>query len=201
MPVKINHGYHPASRRLLRDERGVTAVEFAMIAPVFLLIISGIIEFAMIMFTTTVMESATNSTSRMGKTGFNPSGVTRQQAIIDSVANRTAGLLNAGLITITSQVYSDFSKIGQPEPCINPINPPCGGTPGVNFNDINGNGTWDSDMGSAGLGNQGDIVVYSVTYPWNIMSPIMRPFLGSVFNITVRSVVRNEPFGTLPGGR
>ncbi len=179
-----------------RAQDGVTALEFAMIAPVFLLIVTGIIEFAMIMFTTTVMESATNSTSRMGKTGYNTAGLTRQQSIIASVANRTAGLLDASKITVTSKVYTDFASVGKPEPCISPTTPPCPGVAGVNYNDINGNGTWDSDMGAAGLGSQGDVVVYSVSYPWPIMSPLMVPLLGSIYTITVRSVVRNEPFGT-----
>ena len=184
------------SRNFLRAQDGVTAVEFAMIAPVFLLIICGILEFSMIMFTTSVMENATTNTSRLGKTGFVPSGMTRQQAIINNVASKTAGLLDSTKIVITSKVYSDFTKIGKPEPCLNPVTPPCPGTSGINFSDTNGNGTWDTDMGTAGLGNEGDVVVYSVNYPWPIMTPLMVPILGSIYTITVRSVVRNEPFGT-----
>lgn len=181
-------------RRFLRCEEGITAVEFAFIAPVFLLLVMGIVEFSLIMFTTTVMESATNSTARYGKTGSNPSGVTRQQAITDNITSRTAGLLDPAKISITSTVYSDFDDVGQPEPCVSPSSPPCPGVAGTNYVDVNGNGAWDSDMGQAGLGNAGDVVVYSVTYPWTIMSPLVVPFLGSTFNITVRTVVRNEPF-------
>lgn len=179
---------------LLHAQEGTTALEFAFIAPVFLLIISGVIEFSMIMLTTSTMESATNSTSRLGKTGYTPGATTRAQAIIDSVNNRTASLLDRNKINITSKVYSDFTKVGKPEPCINPVNPPCTGVAGVNYVDTNGNGSWDQDMGAVGLGNAGDVVVYTVTYPWPIMSPLMRPILGSTYNITVRSVVRNEPF-------
>ncbi len=188
----------PRRPRLLREQDGVTALEFAMIAPVFLFIVSAIIEFSMIMFTTTVMEGATSVTSRMGKTGYIPGGSTRSDAIIASINSHTAGLLDSTKIVMTTKVYSDFTKIGQPEPCISPVNPPCGGVPGVNFVDVNGNGTWDSDMGAAGLGSEGDVVVYTVTYPWPILSPIMKPILGNYYNITVRAVVRNEPFGTLP---
>lgn len=192
---------HTVSKHsLVRSQDGATALEFAFIAPVFLLIISGVIEFSMIMLTTSTMESATNATSRLGKTGYVPGGTTRQQAIIDSVSTRTASLLDKNKITITSTVYSDFTKIGQPEPCLNPVNPPCNGAVGVNYVDTNGNGSWDSDMGLAGLGNAGDVVVYTVSYPWPIMSPLMRPMLGNTYNITVRSVVRNEPF-VVAGGR
>ena len=180
--------------RLWREQDGVTALEFAIIAPVFLLVLCAIIEFSMIMFTTSVMEGATSATARMGKTGYSSGLYTRQQTIVNNINARTAGLLDASKITMTTMVYSDFTKIGQPEPCI--THSPCNGIAGVNFVDINGNGTWDSDMGAAGLGNPGDVVVYTVSYPWPILSPIMRPMLGSTYNITVRTVIRNEPFGT-----
>lgn len=181
---------------LLRDKSGITALEFALIMPVFLLMVMGIIEFSSIMFTTAVMESATNITSRLGKTGYVAEGTTREQQIIDSVANRTAGLLDPQKITIESKAYTNFDKIGQPEPCLSPNVSPCPGTPGVNFVDINGNGTWDADMGKAGLGNAGDVVVYTVTYPWPVMTPLIGSIIGNTFNITVRTVVRNEPYGT-----
>ncbi len=181
-------------RTLLQDQQGITALEFAMITPVFLLMILGIIEFSMIMYANTILESATNSTSRLGKTGYDPSGVTRQQAILNSINSRAAGLLDTSKITLTTKVYSDFNRIGDPEPCLSPNSPPCSGTPGINFVDVNGNGAWDNDMGAAGLGSGGDVVVYTVNYPWRVMTPVMSNILGTTMNITVRSVVRNEPF-------
>ena len=65
---------------------------------------------------------------------------------------------------------------------------------GVNFQDINGNGVWDQDMGIAGLGNPGDVVVYTVSYPWQIMTPVVQGIIGNTFNISARTVVRNEPY-------
>jgi Flp pilus assembly pilin Flp len=194
--IKTAYG---AKRRMLaglREESGVTALEFALISPVMLLMVMGIIEFASIMFTMTVMESATNITSRLGKTGYVAAGTTREQQIVDTLAARTQGLLDPTKITINSKVYTDFSKIGSPEPCINPNSAPCPGTPGVNFTDVNGNGSWDADMGITGLGGAGDVVVYTVSYPWKIMTPIVGHVIGNTFNITVRTVVRNDPYGT-----
>lgn len=183
-----------AHARLLRCSEGVTAIEFAFIVPVFLLMIMGIIEFSMIMFTSSVMESATNSTSRLGKTGFVAAGSTRQEQIVSNVKNRTHGLLDPGKITVNTEVYSGFEKIGQPEPCISPATGSCSGTPGVNFVDINGNGTWDQDMGAAGLGDAGDVVVYTVSYPWTIMTPLVNAIIGNTITLTARTVVRNEPY-------
>ena len=150
----------------------------------------------MIMFTSTVIESATNNTARLGKTGYVAPGTSRQQEIINNVDAKTSGLLDPNKLTISTEVYSNFNNIGQPEPCISPPTPPCPGVAGVNFVDINGNGTWDADMGAAGLGNPGDVVVYKVSYPWKVVTPIVSAIIGSTFTITARTVVRNEPYGT-----
>jgi Flp pilus assembly protein TadG len=96
----------------MASEEGITTLEFAIIAPVFLLMIMGIIEFAMIMFTSSVMESATNNTARFGKTGYVAPGTTsREQQIAANVAARTNGLLNPERITIATKVYSNFGNV------------------------------------------------------------------------------------------
>lgn len=183
----------------LRAQSGITTIEFAFVAPILLLLMMGIIEFSLIAFTMATMESATFITARLGKTGYIAPNLTREQTIRNSITSRTAGLLDPSLIRITYNIYSSFSHNPQPEPCIVPPAPPCPGTNGVNFQDINGNALWDPDLATAGLGNAGDIVVYNVLYPWPVMTPILRPILGNPFNITVRTVVRNEPFGTAVG--
>ena len=197
---KLRRKYR-TQQTLRSDEHGLTTLEFALISPVMAIIMLGIIEFSMIMYATAIMESATNSTSRLGKTGYDPSGITRNQAIIDSITTKTAGLLDTSKLEFSSKAYTDFTKISKPEPCLNPTSPPCDGTPGIHYIDVNGNGMWDSDMGAAGLGNEGEVVVYSVTYPWKIMTPLVASILGEeTLDITVRTVVRNEPFGTPTGG-
>lgn len=189
MPLRVRW----KNRTLTQCSRGVTTVEFAFIAPIAILIMMGVIEFSLIMFTMSVMESATSNTSRMGKTGYSAPGVTRQQQIINNITSRTAGLLNPALIIITTTVYPSFDKVGDPEPYVDSNNNGVYNA-GEAFTDSNGNGQWDSDMGSAGLGNGGDVVVYTVTYPWHISTPLVAAITGQPFNITVRSVVKNEPF-------
>jgi hypothetical protein len=180
--------------RLLKGARGVTTLEFAFIAPILLLMIMGIVEFSLIMFVMAAMESATFFTSRTGKTGYVESGKTREQTILDSIKNLTAGLLDPNKIVITYTIYPNFDKVNGPEPFIDGNG---NGTynGGEAFTDINGNGMWDSDMGATGLGGPGDVVVYNISYPWKVNTPIIGVFTGNPFTITVRAVVRNEPFG------
>lgn len=64
---------------------------------------------------------------------------------------------------------------------------------GETFSDVNGNGAWDADMGRAGLGGPGDIVVYEVSYETTGLTSFMRPILGAVTHVATVAV-RNEPF-------
>lgn len=179
-------------RKFNSDDSGVTTVEFALIAPVFILMLTGLIEFSLAMFASGVMEGATAASSRYGKTGYVIEGITRQQQIINTVSSRTAGLLNPDNITVNTTVYPSFDSISQEEPYIDANH---NGTynVGETYTDINGNGQWDSE-GVEGLGNANDIVVYTVSYPWTINTPLISYFFSEPFVISSRTVVKNEPY-------
>lgn len=181
---------------LMRATRGATAVEYAMLAPVLMLLLVGIIEYNAMMYAATVLEGATAIASRQGKTGYVAAGMSQQDYIYGIIQDRVTGILTPSQLTITSKSYANLAVVGDPEPCISPPASPCTGTPGVNFVDVNHNGMWDADQGTTGLGASGDIVVYTVTYPWKIMTPIMLSFLGTngTFTLTSSSIVRNEPY-------
>jgi len=182
-----------ARKKLLRNDDGTTALEFAFIAPVFMLIVMGIIEFSIIMFTQALMESATSNTARTGKTGYSLAGLSREQQLINSVATATSALLDPNHLTVSMKVYSSFDSVGDPEP-YNDTNHNGMYNTGEPYTDVNGNGQWDNDMASAGAGNANDIVVYTVSYPWHIMTPIISRIIGDTFTISARSVVKNEPW-------
>lgn len=175
---------------------GATAVEYALLLPVLLLLLMAIIEYNTMMYASAVLEGATAVAAREGKTGYTQSGLSQQEYIYNIVKSRVSGLLDPSLVQISSKSYVGFSVVGQPEPCISPPASPCNGTPGVNFVDVNHNGVWDPDQGAAGLGASGDIVLYTVTYPWPIMTPLMLSYMGTngVFPLTSSAIVKNEPY-------
>ena len=193
---------HLTPHRILHDDRGSTVGEFALIAPVLTLIIFGIIESSLIMYTSAIMEGATITSSRTGKTGFQPAGTTREQLIRDTINQRAGSILNINNITITSQTYGSFGAIGDPEPFTD-LNGNGQYNAGEQYSDVNGNGQWDSDQGALGLGSAGSIVLYRVSYPWPISTPIMRQFFGSsgTYTITSSMVVKNEPYNFIQVGR
>lgn len=181
--------------RFLANEEGVTAIEFAIIAPTVMLLVFGIIEFAMIMMVYNVMEGATAISSRLGKTGYVDTGLTREQTILDAITQRAGSLINPAQLTLTSKFYRQYDQINDPEPFID-ANSNGSYNSGEAFTDINGNGSWDADMGTSGYGSSGDVVVYTVTYPWSVATPIMRELIGTngTYAIATHAVVKNEPY-------
>jgi Flp pilus assembly pilin Flp len=182
--------------RKFRDaESGVTAIEFAVVAPVFCLLLMGIIEFALIMMVYNVMEGATATSARTGKTGYVINGDTRQQTIIDMITSRAGSLLDPAKLTVAEKYYQQYDQINDPEP-YQDLNHNGQYDPGEPFTDVNGNGHWDADMGQSGFGSAGDIVVYTVSYPWPITTPIISNIIGTngIFTITTHAVVKNEPY-------
>lgn len=190
------HNYTSQFWRIRNCCRGATAVEYALILPILIYFIIGIIEFNVLMYASTVLEGATSIAAREGKTGYTQSGVSQQTYIYGLIQGRVVGILDPSQLQITSKSYANFTAVGKPEPCISPAAAPCPGTAGVNYVDVNHNGTWDADQGAAGLGSAGDIVVYTVTYPWKILTPLMTPFFSNNGTVTLTSsaIVKNEPY-------
>jgi Flp pilus assembly protein TadG len=179
-----------------KNNEGAAIIEFAIVGPALFLVLTGIIELGLILFTNSVMEGATNVGSRLGKTGFTTGGMSREDYIRSEILRLSGGYLTPSSLNISILSYNSFSNIGQPEPCIVPPTAPCPGIPGVNFVDINGNTTWDQDQGSTSAGGSGSVVLYRVTYPWRLFTPLMSGLLGTggIYTITAVAAVRNEQF-------
>ena len=189
------------SHRLRKNEEGLTALEFALIAPAMLGFMFGIIETGMVMFVQSTLENATNTASRLGKTGYSAAGISREQTIRDALNSKAGGFLDSEKLVFTTTVYDGFDTIGDAEP-YQDANDNSIYDAGESYTDINGNGQWDIDIGQAGFGNAGDVVVYTISYPWNIVTPIVSNYMGEngIFNVTTRLVVKNEPFEGAVGG-
>ncbi len=179
--------------RLFRDTGGSTIVEFAIVFPVFILMIIGTIEIAVVIFIGSSIESAVLQASRFGITGGSSSGISREERVLDIVGENTYGLVDMESVEISTLVYGSFADIGEPEP-FEDDNGSASYDEGEPFTDVNGNGTWDPDMGAAGLGGPNDVVVYSVSYDWGIMTPIMQAILGDSVRHVSSVAVRNEPY-------
>ena len=176
------------------------AVEFAVISPVLFLLIMGLVEVGLILSAQNILESATYLASRAGRTGYVADSRTQEETIRDTLEERASILfdserLSVSSLNMTNSAYSNYSEIGQPEPWVD-ANGNGEWDYGENFTDVNGNGSWDDDQGQGGAGSSGQVVVYTVTYPWRLFTPLMGHVLGQdgIVNLTARAVVKNEPY-------
>ena len=186
-------------RRFTHDARGSTTVEYAMVLPVLLWLTAGTMEFGLYYYSTSVLEGAVNLSSRLGRTGYTEeedTGVSREDMIIEMLREESFALMDPDQLQIETQVYNDLSAIDEPEEFVD-ANGNDTYDLGETFDDVNGNGQRDSDMGAAGLGNAGDIVVYTAIYPWEIKTPFLTHLFGNGDgSLPIRSsvVVKNEPW-------
>lgn len=180
-------------RQLRRRQDGAVAVEFSLVLFPLLMLVLGAIEFGIVLFIGSTLESAVLEASRYGITGNEQSGFTREQRVRQIVADRTLGLLDMDKLDIDTLVYQSFGDIGQPEPFTD-NNGNGVYDQGDTFTDINGNGVWDSDMGLAGLGGPGDVVVYRIGYEWGIITPFVQKAVTDSITHEASIAVRNEPF-------
>jgi Flp pilus assembly pilin Flp len=177
---------------LWRDDRGTTAIEFAFVALGVIYLIVGIIEFAMAMTVSNSLEAATNLSSRLGKTGYIAEDETQEQTIRDEIERRVGPLIDMTKLTITHQVYNDFTSLNTPD-ILDDKNADGDTDDAGEWTDVDGDGFKD---GSDGLGTSGNIVVYKIMYPWQIMTPFIGNIVGDngVINLVAYSVVKNEPY-------
>ena len=185
-------GSRPGGSR--RRDGGQAAVEFALIAPAFVGIVCGIMEYSCILFVQTLLEGGAREAARFGVTGQEVQDQAGREARIRSIIEQfTVSMIDVNHIDIATLVYDSFEAIGEPEPYddLNGNNAYDSGEP---YQDVNGNGKWDPDMGTAGLGGPGDIVLYRLTYDWSIMIPLFRPIFGEKITLIANIAVRNEPW-------
>ena len=168
-------------------------VEFALIAPALLAMIAGIFEFSGIFFAQTLLEGGAREASRFGIIGSSPNAAAGEAAIQRIIRANSFGVIDANDVRIQTLAYNSFSAVGQPEP-FDDANGNGSFDAGETFADINDNGSRDDDQGEAGLGAANQVVVYRLSYDWDIMIPLFEPIFGEELTLEASVAVRNEPF-------
>lgn len=179
--------------RLRRDRGGAAFLEFALVAPAFLILIFGTIETALVVFLGSTIEASVLEASRFGVTGGTIPGVSREERVRSIIEAKTFGLVDMDELEMDTLVYETFADIGQPEPFIDADGDGRFDS-GEDFVDVNGNGIWDADMGEAGLGGPCAIVVYRVSYEWGIITALMQDIIGRSVRHESSVAIRNEPY-------
>ena len=159
--MKLSH------RRRHASEHAQTLAEFALIAPLFLLLVFGIIDFSRALQSYVTIEEAARDGARYGVTGRidcnGASPQNRENCIVQAVKDRTNSLDRAS--TITAQFRSwQFPSYADPATENN-------------------------------AGDQCDALEVEVHYDYHPMTPIFNFFVSDI-PMKAKERLVNEPYGT-----
>jgi Flp pilus assembly protein TadG len=168
-----------AVRRLVRQQDGSAAVEFALVAAPFLALVFAIMETAVVFFAGQALETAVADSSRLIMTGQAQTQGLNASGFKNAVCAKIYGLFDcANGVYVDVKTFSSFSNVAMPSP-------------------IDGQGNFQNNFGYQ-PGGPGDIVVVRLFYQY----PVYVSLLG--FNLTnmnggkrllaATAAFRNEPY-------
>jgi hypothetical protein len=177
-----------------RDERGVTLVEFAFVAPVLCVTLMGFFDLGYRTYVSAVLQGALHEAARLATVGD------KTLPEIDAhVKQRLEAFSKGATVNVTPESYSDFSKVKQPEKITADTAPLGTYNKGDCWEDYKENGSYDTNRGNSSLGGAEDVVRYEVSIEFDRITP-MAGLLGwsKKDKITGSTVLRNQPYAARP---
>lgn len=170
-------------RGFVRDQRGVTAIEFALLALPFFAIVGAILETSVVFLSGQVLESAVQDVSRLIRTGEAQGTIVTSAAFKARVCGRLYGLFaDCEGLHVEVQTITDFNSASISAPIDWACNNSC---------------TWTrNEAYSAGGGSS--IMMVQVYYKWPVMLSLgdltLANLPGNQRLLGASIVFRNEPF-------
>jgi Flp pilus assembly pilin Flp len=171
-------------KRFLRNSSGVTAIEFAMVAPVFFMAMGAVIETGIMLFTEYVLQSSVQEAARKIRTGQAQTAGMSSGDFKTEICNLAGKVFDcAGSVHVYVKSAATFSALKTDTPSYLSVGQSYGGSPSTTAYDC---------------GGPSKPVAIIATYDWKIVMPFMKAF-GNVDGDTKRRVAgfamfQNEPF-------
>jgi len=165
--------------RFRRNRRGSTAVEFALVAPMFIALLFAIIETAFMFFASQVLETALQDSARLIMTGQAQSGSYTAAQFKTDVCSRVTAMFDcANGLSVDVQSYPSFGSVN----VANPIDASKNFTNPNNYNP----------------GGPGDIVVVRLFYQWPIFVTKFKYDISNLSSskrlLSATAAFQNEPY-------
>lgn len=180
----------PLLPALARQQHGTAVMEFGLIAPVFMMLMIGMYDITHMIYARSVFNGAVEQAAREASLETGDTEVADQ-----IVADFIRPIIPGVEIETERTSYFDFADIERPEQFTDENdNDIC--DEGEAYVDENGSGEWEADVGVAGNGGAGDVVMYTVTATYTPLFKI--PFMPESWNsrtMTATAVKKNQPFG------
>ncbi len=180
-------------RRFVANTKGVSAIQFAILAPIFILAMIAGVQIGIVLIIENALEGAAREASRYAIVDANDSqGSNILQAVGKTAQDLSGGIIRPENLFINIKAYDEISDMGRPEP-YDDTNGDGQYNIGETYDDMNGNGQWDEDRGDSGsFGKPGAAVVYEIGYTYDTIIPIFN--FSPLVDIKARTVVVNEDY-------
>lgn len=179
---------HPLLR-LRSDQDGAAVMEFGLVSIVFITMLIGMFDIGQSTYAQSVLNGAVQEAARSSSLETANTGEADAR-VLELMRNVAPG----AQIASTRKSYFDFADINRAEKWNDAdFDGTC--DDGESYTDENGNGRWDADIGSAGNGGAGDVVVYSVVITYDPLFPI--PFYDgsdTKRTLSAKAIKKNQPF-------
>ncbi len=205
----------PVFSGLFRSNDGATIIEFAVVAPVFFLIMFGMMEFGLYMYHKITVERIAVDVSRISSiqkisdsscpTDTSKTTKERQIDYIKCVVKeKSSALINGDRTQVQIANLSAGETSKAPDICLNDPEHPSSETPKEDckiYEDVDGDGNYTPsggiNTGSTNVAGVGDVIEVRISYPWSIQMPFMSQFFGGpahngVVMISESTIIRNE---------
>ncbi|XBQ14825.1 MAG: TadE/TadG family type IV pilus assembly protein [Oceanicaulis sp.] len=169
----------PSLRRFRRDRSGAAAVEFALVATPFFILLFGILEIALVFFTTAVVEDAVSEAARDIRTGELQTSGGQEADFRAAICARINTVADCSRLAVDVRPFNAFGSIDMT-------------TPRDEDGDLDESG-FQFDPGAAG-----DVVLVRVFYDYQLLGP---GFVNGLSNlpgnrrlVSAATAFRNEPY-------
>lgn len=168
-------------RRFRRSKRGAAALEFALVAPVFVALLFAILETGIMFLANQLLETITQESARMIETGQAQTASYSESQFASYVCSQVPSVLfNCGNISIDVENYPSFSSITLANP-------------------IDSSGNFSASNFQYNTGGPCDIVVVRLFYPWQLFVTGLgwnpSNMTGDQRLLSATAAFRNEPYG------
>lgn len=181
------------SPSLVRDERGATVVEFAIVIPVLAMILLFLFDAGYYLYAKAILGGEVNAAGRSStlETATDES----REALDARVAQGVTNFVHGGEVTFDRTAYKSYARAQSKAEMFIDSNGNGACDNNEQFDDANRNGIRDLDSGVSGGGGAKDVTIYTATLTYVRLFPIAG-FIGIDPNVTITAttVLRNQPF-------
>ena len=169
------------ARRLIKQQDGAAAVEFALVAAPFLALVFAIMETAVVFFAGQALETAVADSSRLIMTGQAQTQGMSTSAFKNAVCAKIYGLFDCqNGVYVDVKTFTSFSGVTMPTP-------------------VDASGNFQNNF-SYQPGGPGDIVVVRLFYQYPVYVSLLGFNLSNVNGgkrlLAATAAFRNEPYGS-----